>query len=372
MAVALASGLLFAFTPLVWGQAIIAEVYALNLLLVALLLWALLTQQSPLLVGLLLGLAITTHLTSLVFVPLVVLLLHKREWSALASVSSATTRFSKLVAGLLLGLSPFLLIPLFAQGDSPVIWGNPTTQRNWWTLVSGAIYRPNQFAFTHIDFLAKTEQWVSQLGWAFLLFLLITPLLSRISSPHPLQSSSPRLPLAITAVFLILYAFLYNTNDSIVLILPALFIIYLLFAPSLMLLEGFALALPLLYLLLNFSAMDLRNDDGIRPYAEDLLATAPPHAILQTNGDPALFSLWYFHFIEGQRSDIAIVDYHLFGFDWYRQQLPLIYPDLAVPVTDDLTKLQQDNAEKRPFCNVDIIIENNKTTPINSCLEDNT
>ena len=364
--VSVAMGLAFAFTPLVWEQAIIAEVYGLNLLFVALFLWALLTQRSEILVGFFLGMAITTHLTSLIFLPATLMIISFQAWP-------------KLLLGFIWGLSPFFFIPLFAQGDSPVIWGNPTSLQNWWWVISGTIYHPNQFAWASINFLAKGQQWLSSVGWSLLPLILIgfLQLILRqrknksaiTPKPTSLIPQSPHLLLALTAVSLTIYAFFYNTTDSIVLILPAFWIFYLLLAPCLMFLEGFALALPLLYLLLNFNTMSLRDNSGIRPYAEQILTTAPPHAILQTNGDPALFSLWYFHYIEEQRPDVAIVDDHLFGFDWYREQLPTIYPDLNVPIEDDLTKLQQENEGKRPYCQVDIVNVNNGFTLINSCFE---
>ena len=60
---ALAAGLAFAFTPLVWSQAIITEVYALNSAILSIFLWALLGRRSPGLTGFFLGVAITTHFT---------------------------------------------------------------------------------------------------------------------------------------------------------------------------------------------------------------------------------------------------------------------------------------------------------------------
>ncbi len=351
----IAVGLLFAFTPLVWSQAIIAEVYGLNLLMLSLFLWALLGKRPFFLTGLFLGLAITTHLTSLFFIPLALIYTPHSGWK-------------KMGVGFIVGLTPFLLIPLLAMGNSPIVWGNPSTMRGWWWLVSGTIYRPNQFAFTDINFAAKATEWLTYFRLPFLLLITVGIFISfkRPSSPPHLISPAP---LLLTATALILYAFTYNSNDAIVLILPAILLLWLLLAPTLAMFEGFALLLPLLLLLLNFNVVNLRDDRGIRPYAEQLLTSAPPNAILQTNGDPALFTLWYLHFIEEQRPDIAIVDNHLFAFDWYRERLQQTYPDLIVPQADDLAKLQADNAQKRPYCFVDIILENNIPTIQNSCSE---
>lgn len=371
-AAAISAGLLFAFTPLVWGQAIIAEVYALNVLLVALVLWALLTKRPCWLVGLLLGLAVTTHLTSLFLLPAVFIILIKRKGMASPCPYVGLLFFA-------VGLLPFLLLPILAQGDSPIVWSDPTTVRGWWWLVSGAIYQPNQFAFTQINFIQRAQDWLTQLTWSssILLFLAIPfalkNTLPRPSSPHLLISPSPHplIPssLLATAVFYLLYACTNNTTDAIVLILPAIFILCLLIVPTLAQLERLALTLPLLLLLLNFNTMNLRDDPGIRPYAEQLLTNVPANAVLITDGDPALFALWYLHFGEGQRTDVSIVDNHLFAFDWYRTRLQQTYPDLVIPQEDDLQKLQTVQVQQRPFCQVNITPETPPTIT-NSCAED--
>ena len=122
----LAVGLIFAFIPLVWSQAVIAEVYALNLAVLAAMMWFLLApveRQRPMVVGFLLGLAATTHLTSLIVLPAVFLLLRKPSWK-------------RFLSGFLLGLAPFLALPLLGSGSSSIIWGNPTTLSGWWWLVT--------------------------------------------------------------------------------------------------------------------------------------------------------------------------------------------------------------------------------------------
>ena len=70
---ALIGGLAFGLAPLVWGQAIITEVYGLNSLLTLLFLFGLDWPALPgmdWIRGLLLGLAASNHLTSLILIPL--------------------------------------------------------------------------------------------------------------------------------------------------------------------------------------------------------------------------------------------------------------------------------------------------------------
>ena len=120
-------GLTLAFVPLVWQQATVTEVYALNLALVSLVVWCVLGERPSWQTGFLWGLSLTTHLTSVLLLPLVLLQTSQKKWLPLA-------------AGLLAGLTPFLLLPWLAQASSPVIWGNPQTVDGWWWLVSAQIF----------------------------------------------------------------------------------------------------------------------------------------------------------------------------------------------------------------------------------------
>jgi hypothetical protein len=95
---AMAVGLCLAFAPLAWGQAVITEVYGLNLLMVAIFVWALWRKRPPVLVGFLFGLCLTTHLTSILLLPLVVGSVPRVQWRPCA-------------LGVPLGLLPLLAIP---------------------------------------------------------------------------------------------------------------------------------------------------------------------------------------------------------------------------------------------------------------------
>jgi hypothetical protein len=48
-------------------------------------------------------------------------------------------------------------------------------------------------------------------------------------------------------------------------------------------------------------------------------------------GDPAIFSLWYYHYALHERTDIAVIAIELLQFDWYQETLKATYPSLSVP-----------------------------------------
>lgn len=354
--VALAGGLTFAFIPLVWGQAVIAEVYGLNLAVLSALLWVLVSStQSPkemsarrsVAVGVLAGLSVTTHLTSLLIFPLVISFVPRKRWVLWA-------------VGVLVGLVPFGLIFLFAESGSPVRWGNPTTLEGWWWLVSGEIYRGNVWGLPAGRTLPRLIQWTQTL-WQDYTWLLILPIIANLIIKtkderrktemfRPPSSVLHPLIWNLTIALYFCYAFFYDVVDAMVFTLPAFLLLSVRLATGLQKMRRFALILPLLLLMLNFTPQNLSYEDAVRPTIEPYLLEAPNRAILMMPGDETIFAMWYFRHVEGIRPDLILVDSNLFAFDWYRQHLGDLYPDLQHLTEDDLAGFQEQNLSRRPVC----------------------
>ncbi|MBK8901342.1 MAG: DUF2723 domain-containing protein [Anaerolineaceae bacterium] len=345
-------GLTFAFVPLVWQQAVVTEVYTLNLALVSLFVWSLLGQRPSWLVGLLLGLSITTHLTSILLLPLALLLVPKKQWLQLG-------------IGMILGLMPYALLPWLGRPDSPVVWGRPNTPTGWWWLVSAQIYQPNQLAMTEENYLDRLVSWAG-VGLQQLLFVgwLLLPW-----SGWRETAKKRWLGLVGTAVFYLLYAFFYDTNDALVNTLPAWLLLSLALTAAFKRLGSWGFVLPFALVLLNFSPINRVEVHKVRPFAEQILHSSPPDAILITSGDPDIFALWYFHFVEGQRPDVVVVDDQLFAFDWYRDRIKALYPDLQGLAVDDVPAFRTLNASQRPVCAV-VLAEEGRLLSSNSCSEE--
>jgi hypothetical protein len=326
-------GLTFAFMPLVWSQAIITEVYALNLLLLSAFLWALLTGRSPALTGLFLGLSLTTHLTSLLMLPLALTLTPPGRWP-------------RLLLALLAGLLPLLALPLLVHSDSPVRWGRPDTLAGWWWLISGQLYRPNVFSLPPAEILTRLPHWLQtlarQFAWASLLLL-------------PLARQRRLLPLFLTAAAYFFYALTYRSSDAIVFLLPALLLLSIPLKNGLERLGPAALVLPLALLALNYHSFNAPPPADLRLLAGRHFSSLPPSAIVLTPGDETIFALWYFQHVEGQRPDLVLVDGNLFAFDWYRHHLHQRYPWLTHLEQDDLARFQEQNRPLRPFCFVSLV-----------------
>lgn len=338
---AAAAALLFGFAPLVWSQALVAEIYPLNLLLLALFLLAWNGNGASIWIGIWLGLAITTHPTSLFFLPLLLI--------------SRGRRVGRPMIGTLVGLSPLLLLPILAAGDSPIVWGRPADLAGWWWLVSGQLYAANfrpAIDWTHGGELLRALA----LGPSL---MVTTGNIRPFGVPTAGDAAAGRrmkiLLLGFTASLYVGFAFFYRTPDASVLLLPALLIAVLLTAPALERGGRAALILPLLLVVATFSARDLSDARDVRRSAEMMLELAPANALLLTPGDRTIFTILYFQHVEGRRLDLRVIDANLFAFDWYRERLRTQYPDLFVPEGDDLIAFEQNNGQERPFCRASLI-----------------
>jgi hypothetical protein len=346
-AAAVATALAFAWLPLVWSQAVVAEVYALNLLGVAAFTLAWVGRAPTAGVGLLLGLAVTAHPTSLLLLP--------------AALLGTEQRRVRLPAGFAAGLLPLLLLPWLARGDSPVVWGRPDTLGGWGWLVSGRLYAANLRFPPDFDgprlaaLLRALALGTAALGPAALV-IGRRPVIGQMDSPAPDATGHTRRTrlMAVTAALYALFALIYATPDAAVLLLPALLLLALRLAPGPARLGRFAWALPLALAVVGLVGHTRVAESSPRALAVAALEAAPPRAVLLTPGDRSLFTLWYFHHVEGVRPDVAIVDAGLFAFNWYRARLAVQQPDLFVPAADDLPAFQQSNVRARPFCAVSL------------------
>jgi len=145
-AAALIGALLFAFGTTFWGQAVIAEVYAFHLTLVTALLAAVLAwdrrgdRRWLRAAAVLYGLGFTHHLMSVLLLPGLLFFAltsrHRRQF------------MRELWVCLPLCLVPLLLyayLPVRAQADPPLNWGDPRTWPNFLDHVSGSQYRGFMF-----------------------------------------------------------------------------------------------------------------------------------------------------------------------------------------------------------------------------------
>ncbi len=362
---ALVAGLALAFAPLLWGQATVAEVYALHACLAAAALWALVRWQAgtdnrwAAAAGLVLGLGLGNHLTTVWLLPAAGILL----WTDQRSGSSRARASAALAAGLAVGLLVYLYLPLAAASDPPVNWGNPRTLDGLWWLVSGQLYRDFVFAVAWADVPGRLGGWSAELWRSFLPWGLAAALLGLAT----LFQRNRSLAAAFSASLLLglAWAVGYNTSDSVLSLLPGWVILTLALgaglATALDWLAGqnrraglaaalLSIALAAAPLVLHWQGQNLRNDRAAEQFYSQVLQHTPANAVVLTAGDRATFALWYGRYGLGLRPDVTPVSRDLWALPSYRATVASQHPDLAGPAPPAAwLDLMQAAGQQRPL-----------------------
>jgi len=316
---ALVAGLALACAPLFWSQSLITEVTTTAAFFAA---WALFlavgatpgedSYGRALATGLVWGLGVAVHPILVFLAPVL-----GGGWRGKAR--------GLLVTGFLVGLLPYVLLPL--RGTWPQPWADLRSLAGWWDFVSARLYRGYVFGLPWADWPRRA------LAAATLLARQFTPVGAALAlwGGYRLWEREPRaaVGMALAVIGVGLYAVGYNTADSLVYFVP--------FLPlaALWLGEGLAgsfcgavrrpatarrgvpaavwLLLPALSLLWHWPALDLSHDWTARRWLERTLAEAPPDAVLVTAQDAHTFALWYAQEGLGLRPDVSVVDRDLWG-----------------------------------------------------------
>jgi hypothetical protein len=336
---AVIAGLAFGLTPLLWSQAVITEVYALQAFLTALILYlCLLPNRFDTLRALTLGLAAGNHITALLLLPLLFLDLPQPNQHRLRQFASALTW--KLV-WFAIGISLYLTLPLRAQAGAPVNWGNPITLERFWWLVSGSLYR-SYYLHSPLSMMGeRIPAWASlmlqQFGWLGIALGVAGVIV--FFQPSRLHFSTLWVGAAYSA-----FALAYSSDDSYLYVIPVClsFAVWVGLAighlfnavNSKAVTWGAAVLLGGYFLFqgMNHAAqVDASGDRRAEMFGRQVMAEVPKDALVFVKGDRAVFTLWYFHFALGQRPDVVVVAEELLHFDWYLETLHAAYPALAIP-----------------------------------------
>lgn len=149
--IAAAVGLALAFTGTLWLEATFPEMNGLHLLLVGLVIhratvWRAERRDRDLLLGALLsGLALSNHLLAATSVPIVILFV---LWDARRRLRERPVLLVQAGLLLLLGLTPYLFIPLRALAGPASVYASLATLDGFVSLVTGAEFRGNMRFFS--------------------------------------------------------------------------------------------------------------------------------------------------------------------------------------------------------------------------------
>lgn len=355
--------LCFGFCPLIWTWASSAEVFALNNLLLLLLLHQSLTCLTRATKGsfaglaFVAGLAATNHQISLLIaLPLLLATALARRGRLL----NLPTLCLGALAGLV-GLLPYLWLAVASTWSTHWSWGDAGTPGGFLDLLLRADYGTFQLGadgasagqlFTaHWRVFFQTLR--ENLGFGGLA-------LASLGLAGSLFSSSRRsefLAISFVAAFFYLVVFHWLANLPVEITLyrgvterfwqQALVFVFLWAAVGLSMLLGWVLArlpprakvlTPLLASFLvvfqlsaNFRAQDQSENTVVASWGRALLQELPEDALLLVYGDLTSNALRYLQACESLRSDVVVLDQELMTKPWFVERAAVSFPDLAFP-----------------------------------------
>lgn len=297
-------------------NSLITEVFALNALLVCLVLLCM-QHRKPLLAAFLVGLGVGNHQILIFFVPALAFAFWKEKTSRLVG--------AMLAVGLL-GFSIYATLPIRARQNPPINWGEPKTLDKTWRVIRRADYGSLTLALgeqpkrslvnTGKQTFLFADQMAMEVPWWFLLlgfggliigifrreffyaqlmflFLLAGPFFYLLGNlPFTAQSAGIMGRFMVWPVLLLTLGFaaLISWKRPVGTVLLALFVL---------------LVLPKRYA----EGKEVRNGFLVHDYGTAMLRTLPPEAALfMDGGDDAFYSLAMFHYVMRRRPDVALHD----------------------------------------------------------------
>lgn len=340
---ALIAALNYGFSPLLWSQAVITEVYSLQALLVTLFLYLLLPprRHRPFLSGLIIGLAVSNHLTALLLLPLL-LFEHRVKVTGLSLSKSVLYN----AAGFFVGASLYLLLPLWSRANPPVNWEYPVTWQAFINLVSAKIYH-TYFLFLPVRVRGVigliTEQ-EGVIGIVIIVYALLNP------------ETWKKTCFLIWIVFShVVFVILYATQDAFLYLIPAILAFSIWYSIGLrdliawlsnlaemkrcprsfipkisLLIVAISLGIMLVRAFHTAAKVDASKDTRAILFLHTFEREVPQNALVFSRDDETTFALWYYQFALHQRCDVRILAEGLLPYEWYHNILNYIYPELVL------------------------------------------
>lgn len=391
--IALAGSILATFGRTFWSQTGIAEVYTLNAFLAMLLILLAIIQGEAkpgsrerirmLRWGSVIwGFSLANHHEMAFFFPV---------WLTMVGMALIPARGMKRtilppvriilegVLYLIVGLTPYLYLPLASAMNPPLNWGDPSSLSGFFKVLTRADYREIKGMITgdlitSYDILVKLTFWTFlQYGPIAILFALPGFGLFMKRSPHRPAIVSSALSIFLMNIVFVTY---FSGIDR-----PSLFFLEVYFIPwylaiAILIGVGFnqirymfrfkspasnitygTVAFGLILLLSftaymqNHEASDMSDNIAGYIYSHDVLASLPSRpekSVLVTGGDE-IFLYWYWKWVEGIDKDVAVIGTDTLGVchSWFWDDVKRDQPTLELPCDDDPETRYMDDELKR-------------------------
>ena len=325
---AVLGALCLATSQVFWEHALIAEVYTLSTLFMALLLYRCLQEVPPqksapiYLTVLLLGVSTGVHSTLVLLLPCYLGMVF---WQLPPDLRRTPTFYIKAGIMLALGMGVYAYLPLASLRDPAIDWGDPETLQRWWDVVRRAQYGfmvdqyPRSIARFAGQCLTMLTFWFRDFaGLGALAGALGLALLGRRRPGLSLLLTAMALGTALAAIYM--QNFEQNREWHWVMrvfLLPAEVLTAIGITCTLAWLGaghrnlrgfvmGMAVALLISSLLLHDSVR--KNDyTYAEDYGRNILASLPENAIYVPVADHQTFPLLYLQAVEGLRPDVTLL-----------------------------------------------------------------
>ena len=374
------AGLFAALSYENWEQSIITEVYGLNTFFVALtlymtILWSRQTEEDRRIkyyyaICFMIGLALTNHPTFALMIPVLLIYVFISDKRFLLNMS----RVAKGTGCILAGLLPYVYLPLASSRDPQMDWGNPETATNFFRVIMRHQYQldetqsikkfiPQLSAYGNM----LLEQWwpfvlvfAAVALWALsrrnrnylylaLIFLFFTGPLTTYLTNFDVTTGNPVVNAenkALVSVFyipsylmitLLIGVGLYQTTTQFLTQKK-----YILAAIPLI------LALPFVFSFSNYKKLDMSRYVFTEEYVYNLFSVVPQNGVVFVNWDPFIFPCNYYQYVEGERTDVTVVDQELLRRSWYIQSLRIHHAAFMSPAEKEVNAFLE---AVRPFEN---------------------
>lgn len=323
--------LLTAMTPVWWGQGTGFEAYALHALLLPLVILTFLRYvdseehrngsdaasfritRGAFFFSMVLGLSFANHLTTVILAPALLGWFFYRFGFG----GGAWVRLAALVPGFIVGLLPYLYLPIRSAADPPLNWGRPTTFARFFEHVTGVQFREYMFNFSVAG---------KQLGWYFSSlpgeFAWVGLLLAVVGLVLLVRCCRP-IALLTGGIFLtcLLYAGTYAIKEIEPYFMAATLAVGFWAAVGLRQVGkrfgsasalGAGVAAVLLAGTLNWGGVDRHDDTMAEDLCRNVLETLPKDAVLFTTRWDILYSgALYLQNVENVRPDVTLVNVNM-------------------------------------------------------------
>ena len=340
---ALGGALILAFSETFWLQSAAVEVYSLHLLLVSLVLLAFVRASAQgaesrwYLFAFLLGLSFTNHMTTVLLGPGLLYLYFSREGTGRES----RRRLARMGPFFLLGLTPYLYLPVRSAQNPLFNWGAPASWERFLWHVGGKQFRVWIFSSTEAA------------GRQFTYFLSALPAeFAYVGIPLALVGlvllvRSDRKVFWTTLIFFgtcVAYSINYDIHDIDAYFLLAYICVAFWAAAgvkALVLWSGHlkrwsraaGWGVPLLcgsvVLCVNYPRVDQSANTLVEEYTAAMFGSLEKNAlVISYQWDFWVSASYYVQYVRGERTDVAVVDKELLRRSWYLDELQVRYPGL--------------------------------------------